>query len=116
MPSVGRSERNRMGNIRVGTASWTDKTLLESGWYPPEADNPEKRLAYYAEQFPVVEVDATYYSLPSERNSELWATRTPEGFVFDVKAFSLLTQHPTKLAAIPKALRPDDAKGRVYAK
>jgi uncharacterized protein YecE (DUF72 family) len=105
-----------MGNIRVGTASWTDKTLLESGWYPPEADNPEKRLAYYAEQFPVVEVDATYYSLPSERNSELWATRTPEGFVFDVKAFSLLTQHPTKLAAIPKALRPDDAKGRVYAK
>lgn len=105
-----------MGEIKIGTASWTDKTLLESGWYPPEVDTPEKRLAYYAEQFQLVEVDATYYSLPSERNSELWAQRTPEGFVFDVKAFSLLTQHPTKLTALPKALRPDDAKNRVYLK
>jgi uncharacterized protein YecE (DUF72 family) len=105
-----------MGEIRVGTASWTDKTLLESGWYPPEVDTPEKRLAYYAEQFPVVEVDATYYSLPSERNSELWAQRTPDGFVFDVKAFSLLTGHPTKLTGLPKALRPEGAKARVYAK
>jgi len=105
-----------MGEIRVGTASWTDKTLLESGWYPAEVDTPEKRLAYYAEQFRLVEVDATYYSLPSERNSELWSARTPEGFVFDVKAFSLLTQHPTKITAIPKALRPDDGKKRVYAK
>jgi hypothetical protein len=29
-----------MGQIQVGTASWTDKTLLASGWYPPEASNP----------------------------------------------------------------------------
>jgi uncharacterized protein YecE (DUF72 family) len=28
----------------VGTASWTDRTLLESGWYPPEADTPDRRL------------------------------------------------------------------------
>ena len=105
-----------MGELRIGTASWTDKTLLDSGWYPTEADSPEARLAYYAENFRVVEVDSTYYSLPSERNSALWADRTPEGFQFDVKAFSLLTQHPTKLSAIPKALRPEDAKSRVYAK
>jgi uncharacterized protein YecE (DUF72 family) len=105
-----------MGDLRIGTASWTDKTLLESGWYPKDADSPERRLAYYAENFQVVEVDSTYYSLPSERNSALWADRTPDGFQFDVKAFSLLTQHPTKLSAIPKALRPDDAKARVYAK
>jgi uncharacterized protein YecE (DUF72 family) len=105
-----------MGEIRIGTASWTDKTLLESGWYPEGVDSPEKRLAYYAEQFRLVEVDATYYSLPSERNSELWAQRTPADFVFDVKAFSLLTQHPTKVTSLPKALRPEDAKKRVYAK
>jgi uncharacterized protein YecE (DUF72 family) len=105
-----------VGEIRVGTASWTDKTLLESGWYPDDVDTPEKRLAYYAEQFRLVEVDATYYSLPSERNSELWAQRTPDGFTFDVKAFSLLTQHPTKLTSLPKALRPEDAKNRVYLK
>lgn len=105
-----------MGEIKVGTASWTDKTLLESGWYPDDVDTPEKRLAYYADQFRLVEVDATYYSLPSERNSELWAQRTPDGFTFDVKAFSLLTQHPTKLTSLPKALRPEDAKNRVYLK
>jgi uncharacterized protein YecE (DUF72 family) len=105
-----------MGDLRIGTASWTDKTLLESGWYPKEIDNPQARLEYYAEHFPVVEVDSTYYSLPSERNSALWADRTPEGFQFDVKAFSLLTQHPTKLTALPKALRPEDARARVYAK
>jgi len=80
------------GSLLVGTASWTDKTLLASGWYPEDATTAEQRLAYYAENFSLVEVDATYYSLPSERNSELWTTRTPEGFTFDVKAFSLL--HP----------------------
>jgi uncharacterized protein YecE (DUF72 family) len=102
--------------LSIGTASWTDKTLLESGWYPPEVKTPQDRLAYYAEHFGVVEVDATYYSLPSERNSALWAERTPKGFTFDVKAFSLLTQHPTKTTALPKALRPEDAKARVYLK
>ena len=43
-------------------------------------------------------------------------TARPAGFTFDVKAFSLLTQHPTKTTALPKALRPDDAKARVYLK
>ena len=58
-----------MGQIRVGTASWTDRTLIESGWYPPEANNAEKRLRYYARQFPLVEVDATYYALPAEQTA-----------------------------------------------
>ena len=110
------SARTVTWGLGIGTASWTDKTLLESGWYPPEVKTPQDRLAYYAEQFGVVEVDATYYSLPSERNSALWADRTPKGFTFDVKAFSLLTQHPTKTTALPKALRPEDAKARVYLK
>lgn len=66
----------------------------------------EGRLRHYAAQFPVVEVDATYYSLPSTRNSTLWAERTPDGFRFDVKAFSLLTGHPTTPNALPADLRP----------
>src|SRR5262244_2338650 len=68
-----------MGQVRVGTASWTDRTLLASGWYPPEADTPEKRLRCYARQFPLVEVDATYYALPAEQTAPLWAARTPDG-------------------------------------
>ena len=95
-----------VGQIRVGTASWTDRTLLESGWYPPEANTPDTRIRYYARQFPLVEVDATYYALPSEQTATAWAARTPDRFTFNVKAFSLLTQHPTRVAALPKDLRP----------
>lgn len=106
-----------MGEILVGTSSWTDPTLLDSGWYPAEAKTAEKRLAYYASQFPLVEVDATYYGLPSERNSVLWVERTPKHFTFNIKAFSLMTLHPTKTASLPKDLR-DAAGGKasVYQK
>jgi uncharacterized protein YecE (DUF72 family) len=103
-----------MGKIEVGTASWTDKTLLESGWYPQTADNPEKRLAYYARQFPLVEVDSTYYGPPNEQTTKLWAERTPKDFTFNIKAFSLLTGHPTKVSAIYKDLRPETDKKNVY--
>jgi uncharacterized protein YecE (DUF72 family) len=95
-----------MGQIRVGTASWTDQTLLESGWFPPEATTPARRLQFYASRFPLVEVDATYYALPAEQTAASWAARTPAGFTFNVKAFSLFTQHPTRIAALPADLRP----------
>ena len=108
-----------MSQIRVGTASWTDRTLIASGWYPPEADSPEKRLRFYARQFPLVEVDATYYALPAEQTATAWAARTPAGFTFNIKAFSLFTQHPTRVAALPTDLRPaveKTGKDRVYLK
>ena len=108
-----------MGSILVGTASWTDKTLIASGWYPPEADTPEKRLRYYARQFPLVEVDATYYALPAEQPAASWASRPPDGFTFNVKAFSLFTQHPTPVKALPVDLRSaagSSGKERVYLK
>ena len=108
-----------MGEIRVGTAGWTDRTLIASGWYPPEASNPEKRLRYYASQFPLVEVDATYYALPAERTAAAWAERTPAGFTFNIKAFSLFTQHPTRVASLPVDLREAAGKAgkdRVYLK
>ncbi|MET9930073.1 MULTISPECIES: DUF72 domain-containing protein [unclassified Streptomyces] len=101
-----------MGEIRVGTCSWTDKALVSSGWYPKGQRDAEGRLRYYATRFPVVEVDSTYYGLPSTRNSLLWAERTPEGFRFDVKAFSLLTGHPTRPEALPADLRPAFARQR----
>jgi uncharacterized protein YecE (DUF72 family) len=106
-----------MGRVRVGTASWTDRTLIESGWYPPEANTPEKRLRYYARQFPLVEVDATYYALPAAQTAAAWAARTPAGFAFNAKAFSLFTHHPTRVAALPADLRPaveKAGKDRVY--
>ncbi|MFD1830634.1 DUF72 domain-containing protein [Streptomyces desertarenae] len=100
-----------MGNILVGTCSWTDPALVAGGWYPSSAKDAEGRLRHYAGRFGLVEVDATYYGLPSRRNSELWAARTPPGFVFDVKAFSLLTGHPTRIGSLPASLRPPGAAG-----
>jgi uncharacterized protein YecE (DUF72 family) len=111
-----------IGNIYYGTSSWTDKTLLASKrFYPSSAGSPEERLRYYAERFPLVEVDSTYYALPSERNAALWVERTPPHFVFNVKAFGLLTQHPVNLRSLPPAIReelPNAAldKQRLYPK
>jgi uncharacterized protein YecE (DUF72 family) len=96
-----------MDKVLIGTASWTDPTLLASGWYPKEANTPEERLKYYSSVFPLVEVDSTYYSLPAERTAELWAERTPDDFTFDIKAFRLFTGHPTPLKALPKQIREE---------
>lgn len=97
-----------MGRILVGTSSWTDPTLVkEGGFYPPEARTPEARLRYYARHFPIVEVDSTYYALPSERNAVLWVERTPVDFTFNVKAYSLLTGHPTRPDSLPADLREE---------
>ena len=110
------------GRILVGTASWTDKSLIESGrFYPPDATTAEARLQHYASVFPLVEVDSSYYGLPSQRNSALWVERTPDDFIFDIKAYSALTHHPTRVASVPKDLReslPGEAreKPNVYYK
>jgi len=102
----------------VGTCSWTDKSLVDCGrFYPPEARTPEDRLRFYASVFPIVEVDSTYYGLPAERNAALWVERTPSNFTFDVKAFRLLTLHPTPAQALPKDVRsalPPPGRGENY--
>ena len=97
---------SQMAKIRVGTCSWTDPTLVSSGrFYPDSARSAEARLQYYASQFNMVEVDSGYYALPNERNSYLWAERTPDDFVFDFKAFRIFTQHPTPISSLPKNIR-----------
>ncbi len=97
----------RQPRVRVGTASWTDPTLIrEADWYPKRSMSAEARLRFYASVFPMVEVDATYYHPPTEELAALWVERTPQDFRFDVKAYSLLTQHPTR----PQSLWPDLAE------
>ena len=92
--------------ILVGSCSWTDPTLIACGrFYPPGVTSAEARLRHYAGQFDIVEVDSTYYAPPSVRNSELWVARTPADFVFNVKAFGLLTHHPAVVERLPDWLR-----------
>lgn len=95
-----------MGEILVGTASWTDATLIECGrFYPPQAKTAQARLEYYASRFPLVEIDSTYYALPNARTAQLWVERTPADFVFDAKAFRLFTGHGAQVSALPADLR-----------
>jgi uncharacterized protein YecE (DUF72 family) len=90
----------------VGTASWTDPTLLKcKRFYPPQVKSAEGRLRFYSERFPIVEVDSSYYALPSYRNAELWVERTPPGFVFNMKVFRFFTQHQTQLQVMPREVQ-----------
>jgi uncharacterized protein YecE (DUF72 family) len=108
--------------ILIGTCSWTDPTLTGTdAFYPDTAMSAEERLRYYATAFPIVEVDATYYAPPSERTAGYWVERTPKDFVFDVKAYRLLTEHPTPPSSLWKDLRsrvPEELAGKrnVYAR
>ncbi len=94
--------------VVTGVAGWTDPTLLAPGvYYPADATTPEDRLRHYASEFPMVEVDATYYSFPSLQTSRRWVERTPSHFVFNIKAHSLMTGHPTNPARLPQWLKHD---------
>jgi uncharacterized protein YecE (DUF72 family) len=100
--------------VRIGTCSWADDALA-THWYPPGTP-PRERLAYYAERFSTVEVDSTYYRVPTRQMVQGWADRTPDDFVMHVKAFGLMTRHPVKLEQVPPDLReglPVDDRGRV---
>ncbi|MBN9493814.1 DUF72 domain-containing protein [bacterium] len=107
--------------ILCGCASWADRPLVDSGFYPTGVHDAESRLRHYASQFPLVEVDTSYYAIPDPATAAAWAARTPGGFTFDIKAFSLFTEHPAVVARLPKEVRealpaPLQGKRTVYRK
>jgi uncharacterized protein YecE (DUF72 family) len=72
--------------IRIGISSWGDLP----GFYPSGVKSGD-RLAWYARYYSLVEVNTSYYAVLPIRNYARWASATPEGFVFDVKALSELS-------------------------
>lgn len=121
-PEIVPTLRARSGaRVLIGVASWTDPSMTAPGvFYPDGVSKPEARLRYYASRFPLVEVDSTYYAIPARKMAELWDERTPEEFVFDVKAHALMTGQPSEVNRLPKDLRealPSDLakKARIYA-
>jgi hypothetical protein len=82
------------------------KVLVKSDlFYLPSVKTAEERLRFYAERFNTVEVDATYYALPAERNAELWAQRTPPDCLFNIKG--LRVDDPASGGGAETAEEPD---------
>jgi uncharacterized protein YecE (DUF72 family) len=100
--------------IVVGTSSWADPGFVEA-WYPE--DLPEReRLPWYAEHFEAVEVNSTFYAVPSVATVRRWDQVTPGAFTFDVKLHQSLSRHSADVSHLPKDLRDDvdtTPRGRV---
>jgi uncharacterized protein YecE (DUF72 family) len=78
-----------MANVYIGTSGWNYRQWRGS-FFP--ADLPTKRwLPFYASRFDSVEVNYTFYRLPSKETCEAWYRQTPEKFRFVVKASRYLT-------------------------
>src|SRR5450759_2536882 len=90
----------------VGSCSWTEPTLIkDASFYPARSMSAEERLRFYATRFDTVEVDSSFYALPSEAVVALQTQRTPAGFVLHYKAFGMLTGHSVNPDSLPKRLR-----------
>jgi hypothetical protein len=104
-------------DYRIGLSAWTDKSMLKKGkFYPYKTMSAEERLWWYSRFFDVVEVNSSFYAVPSEDTVRAWVERTPPRFLFNVKADGLLTGHHVDLARLPDTLRkmlPVDGSARL---
>jgi uncharacterized protein YecE (DUF72 family) len=91
------------GQILVGTASWSDPGFVQH-WYP-KGMRAHERLGWYAQQFELVEVNSTFYSVPDLRTVERWCATTPDRFTFDVKLHQLFSFHSTSVKLLPPELQ-----------
>jgi uncharacterized protein YecE (DUF72 family) len=91
------------GEIRVGTASWTDPGFV-ARWYPKRLP-ASQRLSWYADRFDLVELNSSFYAVPTRAQVQKWCRETPDDFVFDVKLHRLLSRHSTKLEMLPPEFR-----------
>ena len=89
-----------MPRIKIGMAGWYERAGLYPSWCRPPID----RLKFYAQEHPIVEVNS-YYAIPRQQDTSQWANCTPERFIFDVKAFRLLTAHHTEPRTLPAHVR-----------
>jgi uncharacterized protein YecE (DUF72 family) len=97
--------------IRIGTCGWSypaGRGTWNGVFYPARTGTRPvvDELAYYAERFDAVEVNSTFYRVPSAAMTRSWAARTPRGFEFAVKLFQKFT-HPAmhRGAASPAEIR-----------
>ena len=87
-----------LSHLHLGTSSWSTKDWI--GPFYPEGTKPEVFIEYYATQFRCVEIDATFYRPPSQKNVDTWNRRTPEGFQFAAKTPRVITHEKILVDAL----------------
>ena len=103
--------------VRIGTCSFADEGLVKT-WYPRGVSTAAARLRYYGERFDTVEVDSPFYHLPDPAVTGRWAQRTPDEFVFHVKAHATMTHHEEAdqahaFAAFRESIEPLELSGKL---
>ena len=78
------------GKVYIGTSGWNYKHWSNGVFYPPGL-NQKEWLDYYSKVFNTVEINNTFYRLPSKAVFEKWRDSVPEGFRFIVKANRFIT-------------------------
>ena len=92
----------------IGTCNWAD----HKPFYPEELEHGRRqrdKLAYYAQFFPVVEIDTTFYGIPKPPVVSGWVDRTPEQFEFNIKAYRSLTGHERE-GGVPRQPTADEER------
>jgi uncharacterized protein YecE (DUF72 family) len=77
------------GGIWIGTSGWVYKEW--AGHFYPKGWPKKDEFSYYIRHFPTVEINATFYRLPTLKMVRRWHDRAPKGFVFAVKGSRFLT-------------------------
>jgi uncharacterized protein YecE (DUF72 family) len=77
------------GAVRIGCSGWNYAHWREL--FYPRGCPPSRWLGYYARHFDTVEVNATFYRLPTRKAVAGWVEQSPEGFLLAIKASRYLT-------------------------
>jgi len=83
-----------MGKVRIGTSGWAYKDW--NGPFYPDEVRAKDRLAYISRHFPTLEINASFYRMPTDKAVAGWREQTPGDFVFAWKASRYIT-HNKKL-------------------
>jgi uncharacterized protein YecE (DUF72 family) len=75
--------------VRIGCCGWSYKDW--AGTFYPEGLPAAAYLPFYAERFPTVEVDSTFYAIPALKTVLGWRDKTPDGFGFSLKVPQVIT-------------------------
>ena len=79
----------KIGGIYIGTSGWSYKSWAEN-FYPPELP-VSQQLTFYATKFPTVEINRTFYRLPSQKAFQNWNREAPPGFLYSIKGSRAVT-------------------------